>query len=178
MLMSTGEVARSLNYGQTWVTVGAMTASGMRALVDDGTQLIAAAETGEIATSSNGVTWTWVGAINQLSVMALGKDTPLVTGVEGESSPPRFVARAPYPNPRVGAGGATFPFTSSGPDHVRIELFGVDGRLLARRTGESFAGSGAHEFHWEPAGLPSGTYLVRLTTTSGRTAATKWTLAR
>lgn len=178
MLMGTGEVARSLNYGRTWVTVGAMTASGMRALVDDGTQLIAAAETGEIATSSNGVSWTWVGAINQLSVMALGTDTPLVTGVEGEPSPPRFVARAPYPNPRVGAGGATYSFTSSGPDRVRIELFGANGRLLARRAGESFAGAGVHAIHWEPAGLAAGTYLVRLTTASGRTASTKWSIVR
>lgn len=178
MLMGTGEVARSKDYGRTWVTVGAMTASGMRAMAGDGTQLVAAAETGEIATSSNGVTWTWVGAINQLSVMALGTDTPLASGVEGEFSPPRFVVRAPYPNPRVGAGGATFPFTISGPDRVSLALYGVDGRLIASRAAEPFAGSGAYAIRWEPARLPAGTYVVRLTTASGRSASTKWTLAR
>lgn len=178
ILMGTGEVARSLDYGRSWVTVGAMTASGMRALEDDGTQLIAAAETGEIATSPDGITWTWVGAINQLLVMALGTDTPLVTGVEGEQSPPRFAIRAPYPNPRVGAGGATFLFSSSSPERVRLELFSADGKLRASRVGESFAGAGVHGIHWEPARLPAGTYIVRLTTDSGRTASTKWTLAR
>jgi hypothetical protein len=178
VLMGTGEVARSIDHGRTWVTVGAMTASGMRALADDGANLIAVAETGEVATSTDGVTWTWAGAINQLSVTALGTDAPLVAGVEEQGSPPRFVVRAPYPNPRIGAGGATFSITSAGSERVRLDLFGADGRLLASRAGESFAGSGAHEIHWEPARLPAGTYLVRLTTASGRTASTKWTLVR
>jgi Photosynthesis system II assembly factor YCF48 len=117
ILMETGEVARSLDDGRTWVTVGAMASSDMAALVDLDTSLVGASRTGEIATSANGVAWTWVGAINQLSVKALGTDTPQATGVEsGEPSPPRFVLRTPYPNPSVGVEGLRSPSRS----HSRI----------------------------------------------------------
>ena len=169
---------RSLDYGRTWLPIGTITASNMRAILDDGTKLVAAAETGEVYASANGSAWSAAGAINQLTVMALGTDTPLVTGVEGEPSPPRFAVRTPYPNPRVGTGDATFPFSITAPDRVRLELFGVDGRLLASRAEESFASPGAYAIRWAPSRLPAGTYVVRLTTASGRAASTKWTLAR
>jgi photosystem II stability/assembly factor-like uncharacterized protein len=177
MLMETGEVARSLDDGRMWVTVGAMTASGMAALVDMGTSLVAAARTGEVATSTNGVAWTWVGAINQLSVMALGTDTPQATGVESElSPPPRFVCRTPYPNPSVVASGATLAFTIPEPDFVRVQLFNAAGRLAVSREAQWFPGSGTYSIRWSPEGLAAGTYVVRLTTGSGRVARTKWTL--
>jgi len=177
MLMETGEVARSLDNGRTWVTVGAMTSSGMAALVDYGTSLVAAARTGEVATSANGATWTWVGAINQLSVMALGTDTPQATGVESEQpTPPRFVLRAPYPNPSVSANGATFSFTIPQGDLVRMELFSAAGRLVASREAQWFPGPGTFPIRWEPGQLAAGNYVVRFTTGSGRVATTKWTL--
>ena len=177
MLMGTGEVARSLDYGRTWMTVGAMTASGMAALVDTGTSLVAAARTGEVATSTNGAAWTWVGAINQLSVMALGTDTPQATGVESElSPPPRFACRAPYPNPSASASGATLSFTIPEPDFVRVELFDAAGRLAASREAQWFPGSGTFSIHWVPEGLAAETYIVRFMTGSGRVARTKWTL--
>jgi len=179
ILTKTGEVYRSIDYGRAWLPVGALASSGMSAIVDVGDSLIAAALTGEVASSVNGVAWSWVGAINQLNVVALGVDTPLVTGVaDGSPSPPRFAVGAPRPNPRVGAGGAAFPFTLSGPDRVSLALYSAAGRLLASRAGEWFAGSGAYALGWEPEGLPAGTYFVRLTTASGRSASTKWTLAR
>lgn len=178
LLTETGEVYRSLDYGHSWLPIGAITASNMRAILDDGTTLVAAAETGEVYASQNGSVWSPAGAINQLTVMALGTDTPLVTGVEQNSSAPKFVVRAPYPNPRVGSGGATFPFAIAGPDRVRLDLFGVDGRLLASRAEESFASPGAYAIRWAPSRLPAGTYVVRLTTASGRSASAKWTLAR
>ena len=167
-----------MDYGRTWLTVGAMAASEMRALALDGAQLIAAAETGEIAVSSNGTTWTWVGAINQLSVVALGADTPLATAVEGDPAPPRFAVGAPRPNPRVGNGGFTCSFTCAGPVRVTLQLYGIDGRLLASRAPQWLGAAGIHEIEWKPGGLPVGTYLVRLTTDSGRFATTKWTLMR
>jgi photosystem II stability/assembly factor-like uncharacterized protein len=178
LLTETGEVYRSLDYGHSWLPIGAITASNMKAILDDGTALVAATETGEVYTSANGVTWSTAGAINQLMVMALGTDTPLVTGVEGEPSPPRFVVRAPYPNPRVGTGGATFPFTITEPERVRLDLFGVDGRLIASHAEETFASAGAYAIRWDPSRLSAGTYVVRLTTASGRSASAKWTLAR
>ena len=178
LLTETGEVYRSLDYGHSWLPVGAITASNMRAILDAGTTLVAATGTGEVYASPDGSAWSTAGAINQLTVMALGTDTPLVTGVEQNPSVPKFVVRAPYPNPRVGSGGATFPFTITGPERVRLDLFGVDGRLVASRNEESFASPGAYAIRWDPSRLPAGTYVVRLTTASGRSAAAKWTLAR
>jgi len=158
--------------------VGAMTSSDMTALVDVGTSLVTAARTGEIATSADGVAWTWVGAINQLSVMALGTDTPQATGVESELPiPPRFVLRAPYPNPSSSRGGATFSFTIPQADFVRMEVYNAAGRLAASRETQWFPGPGTFPIRWEPGRLAAGTYVVRFTTGSGRVASTKWTLA-
>jgi hypothetical protein len=118
-----------------------------------------------------------VGAINQLSVKALGTDTPQATGVEsGEPSPPRFVLRTPYPNPSVGVEGATFSITIAQPDFVRLELYSAAGRLAASREAQWFSGPGTVSLHWEPSQLAAGTYVVRFTSGSGRVASTKWTL--
>lgn len=179
ILTRTGEVYRSIEYGRAWLPVGALTSSGMSAIVDVGGSLIAAAMTGEVASSGNGVAWSWVGAINQLNVVALGVDTPLVTGVpDGSPSPPRFAASAPYPNPAVGRAEVTFGFTLPVPDAVWLELYDARGRLVARRPAEYVASPGTYGFRWAPAGLASGVYFVRLLTESGRTAQTKWTCLR
>ena len=176
ILMATGEVARSVDYGRSWVTIGSMAASNMAALVESGSSLVAAASTGEVATSTNGASWTWVGAINQLSLTALGADTPQATGVDLTETPPRFLTQAPYPNPRFGSGGATFSFTLPQPDAVRIELFDIRGRLVATRQSEGFQQPGVFAIRWEPAGLAAGDYIVRLMTSSGRASSTKWTI--
>jgi photosystem II stability/assembly factor-like uncharacterized protein len=178
LLTETGEVYRSLDYGHSWLPIGAITANNMTAILDNGTTLVAAAGTGEVYSSANGSAWSPTGAMNQLTVIALGSDTPLVTGVEQNPSAPRFVVRAPYPNPSAGSGGVTFPFTIAGPERVRLDLFGVDGRLLASRAEESYASPGAYTIHWDPSRLSAGTYVVRLSTASGGSASAKWTLAR
>ena len=177
-LASTGEVYRSLDYGATWIAVGALSQGSMSTFVDAGTQLVAATREGEIANSANGASWSWIGAINQLHVMALGTDTPQVTGVADEESPPKFSVTAPFPNPRVGAGIVTFGFTLAGPRSVRLELLDARGRLLVTRAFETIGQAGPGAVHWEPPLLPGGTYLVRLTTDSGETASTKWTCLR
>lgn len=178
MLTATGEVARSMDYGGTWHTVGAMASSDMAALVDLGGLLVAAAGTGEIATSMNGTTWSWAGAINQLSVTALGTDSPQATGVELSAGTPRFLMRSPYPNPWVGRGDAAFPFALARQDLVGLELYDIAGRLIARRDPEWFPSAGSFKIRWAPEGLAAGTYIVRLRTGSGASASVKWTLAR
>lgn len=183
ILTETGEVYRSDDLGVTWTAVAALTASGMSAMVEVGdSQLLAAARTGEVAATASGSAWTWVGAINQLQVVALGADTPQATGVPEETAAPRFVARAPYPNPRVGAGGATFSGTLDRPGRVRIEMYDVHGRLRASRPFEAVERAGAVAFRWEPEGLSPGTYLVRFVTDTGngrsRITNAKWTLLR
>jgi hypothetical protein len=175
ILMASGEVARSLDYGRSWVTIGSMAANNMTALTESGSSLVAAAGTGEIATSPDGVTWTWVGAINQLSLTALGSDTPQATGVDVTEVSPRFLAQAPYPNPSA-SGGATFAFTLPQPDAVRIELFDTRGRLVAARGFEHFHQPGVSTIQWKPARLAAGNYIARLTTSSGRVSSTKLTI--
>jgi hypothetical protein len=177
VLGETGEVYRSQDYGVTWTPVAALVSSTMGAMIGSGTGLVVSTREGEVAASPNGATWTWVGATNQLSVIALGSDTPQVTGVEGGASVPGFLARAPYPNPGTGVAGAVFSFSVPGPDRVRIELFDARGRLVAARQEEEIAGGGFHSLRWAPA-LPAGTYLVRYSTSTGRRAVTKWTIVR
>jgi hypothetical protein len=130
-----------------------------------------------MAISADGAAWTWVGAVNQLSVTALGSDEPQVTGVATETQAPRFVVRAPYPNPASAAAGATFSFSLSGPDRVRVELYDARGRLVAVRADEAVTREGAHAFRWAPR-VPAGTYYVRFATSAGANAAIKWTLIR
>jgi len=178
VLASTGEVYRSLNYGVSWIAVGALSQGSMSALVDLGAQLVAATKEGEVASSANGASWTWVGAINQLDVVALGTDTPQVTGIADDELPPKFAVAAPYPNPRVGAGGATFGFTLPSPGAVRLELLDVRGRIVAGRAFETIGAGGPGAIHWEPPSLAAGTYFIRLVTESGETAQTKWTFLR
>lgn len=177
LLTETGEVARSFDYGRTWLTVGAMASSGMVGLVELGGSLIAAARTGEVATSPSGASWTWVGAINQLSVTALGTDTPQATGVDSEpASAPRFALRPPSPNPSFGASGSIFSISLSAPDLIQVSLFDVAGRLVAARQPEWVAGSAT--FRWAPGPLATGTYFARFTTGSGRVASVKWAIVR
>ncbi|TMQ57062.1 MAG: T9SS type A sorting domain-containing protein [Candidatus Eisenbacteria bacterium] len=178
VLASTGEIYRSINYGVSWTPVGALSQGNMSALVDLDAQLMAATREGEVAASSNGASWTWVGAINQLNVVALGTDSPQVTGIADGQSPPKFAAAAPYPNPRVGAGGATFGFTLSRAGGVRVEIFDAQGRLRSARAFESFATGGYHAIRWDPASIGPGTYVVRLVTDSGQAARVKWTFVR
>ena len=184
LLTETGEVYRSVDLGVTWTAVAALTASGMSALAELGeSQLVAAARTGEVAASGSGSAWTWIGTINQLHVVALGADTPQATGVPEETAPPRLVARAPYPNPRVGAGGATFSGKLDKPARVRVELYDVHGRLRASRPFEGVERAGVVAIRWEPEGLSPGTYLVRFVTDArgegaGQVTTAKWTLLR
>jgi len=179
ILTETGEVARSDDAGASWITVGALTQSGMRALLDPGSAtLFAAAETGEIASSADGISWSWVGAINQLRVLALGADTPTVTGIGETAEAPRFTVRAPFPNPSADGAAATFSITTSRPERIRVELYDVRGRLVATRPVEVLGGGGDHSFRWAPKGLAAGTYVARYVTATGRSRAAKWTVIR
>jgi hypothetical protein len=176
VLTETGEVFRSINYGRTWIPVGAITASNMTVIVDAGASLLAAAGTGEVYASSNGTTWSAVGAINQMKVVSLGSDTPLATGVETEDVTPRFVLRAPYPNPTTRSSGSTFTFETSTADRLRLEMYDIRGRLVAERSLDAFEFAGGHAISWQPIGLASGTYLVRAVSESGQAATVKWTI--
>jgi photosystem II stability/assembly factor-like uncharacterized protein len=174
VMVETGEFHRSLDYGTTWTPVAALTSSSLRALAERDGMLVAATREGEVARSSNGTTWSWVGAINQLSVVALGTDTPLATGVDPELASPRFAVRAPYPNPAAGEAG-TFAFTLDRPAEVTLELYDVRGRLVASRVSAAL-GPGPHALIWSPMGLGTGRYLVRYMVDGRQAATASWTI--
>jgi hypothetical protein len=140
-------------------------------------QLVAATQEGEVASSSNGVAWTWVGTINQMDLIALGTDAPQATAVAPDPNA-GFTISTPYPNPRVGTGGVTLGIALPTADRVRLELYDARGRLCAARSFEAFAAGGQHAIEWNPAFLGPGTYFVRMISESGRTAQAKWTVIR
>jgi len=175
ILTESGEIYRSLNYGVTWLAVGAITANNMSAIAASGSSIVACARSGEIYESSSGASWTAVGAVNQLQVMSLGSDEPLATGVEIEEGSPKLVIGVPYPNPARGAG--TFPFALGVPGTVRLELYDVQGRLVASVAETSF-GSGPHALAWAPKGLAAGRYLVRYLFDGRRMASASWAVVR
>jgi hypothetical protein len=112
------------------------------------------------------------------AVTALGSDTPQVTGVESEEQAPRFVVRAPYPNPAPVASGALFSASLPGPTRVRVDLFDVTGRLVASRPEEASPAGGPLSFRWAPSNLPAGTYVVRFAASGGLSRSVKWTVLR
>lgn len=86
--------------------------------------------------------------------------------VDYESS---FVFNAPHPNPSHG--DVTFSFILSGesaPDHLSIEVFSVDGKLVRELTKENAFFVGTNEIVWDGRNsqgepLPNGLYVYKLT---------------
>ncbi len=70
-----------------------------------------------------------------------------------------FAVAGPYPNPSVGAARLSITHPAVGP--LRVELFDLLGRLVADQTDHS-AQTGVHEVTLDARRLPSGTYVVRV----------------
>ena len=174
VLSETGDLYRSINYGGTWTAVAALTSSSMSGLTESGSMLLAATREGEVALSSNGTSWTWVGAINQFHVTALGVDTPYATGIEEDRSPPRLVLGA-SPNPSRAA--SVFSFSISEGGVGRLEAYDVQGHLRAIRPLGTLA-PGSASVRWDPA-IANGSYFIRLVIDGRSTrASAKWTVVR
>jgi hypothetical protein len=180
-LTGSGDVAKSIDQGATWMMVGTMSQVHMSSLTLDGTDLVAVSTEGLIASSTDGATWSWVGSINQLTVEALGNDTPTGTGI-GPDRPPSITAlymNPPWPNPRSGQGGLTsFSFTLPEADAVAIELYNIEGKLVRRRAPQKVTESGMHVIQWDPGKLASGVYFARLETAQGLKAHRKLAVVR
>src|SRR5262249_31292220 len=59
-----------------------------------------------------------------------------------DSPAQRLAMAVPAPNPRVGRGATSFAFTLARGDEVRLDLYDVRGRLVARRSPELFKSPG------------------------------------
>jgi hypothetical protein len=87
-----------------------------------------------------------------------GGITPAVT---------RLLPTAPNPFQE----GATVAFTLAGEGPARVQVFGLDGRLV-RELLDGVLPAGAHRFRWDGTdasgrAVASGTYLIRLATREG-----------
>jgi hypothetical protein len=165
VITGTGNIWKSIDSGTTWLPVGMLSqvhTSGM--VLGRSGALFAVTREGEVASSPDGVNWTWVGAINQLNVVALGSDLP-VTGipeVDGRSA--SLLVGAPWPNPVATRTQAlTFPLTLARAGQVAVELVDVRGGRVVSRAPEAIATPGRHIVVWEPGTLASGIYFARVT---------------
>ncbi len=92
----------------------------------------------------------------------------------GPATPLAFGLDAAYPNPF--AETATIGYTLPAPGEVRVSVYDVLGRRVAVLADGPMP-AGAHRAVLDGAGLPSGTYVVRLTA-GARSATTRLTLLR
>jgi photosystem II stability/assembly factor-like uncharacterized protein len=178
VLTGAGDIAKSTDGGATWMIVGTISQVHMTGLTTNGTDLVAVTEEGLVATSSNGVNWSFAGSISQLTVVAIGNDTPTVTGIGGQVPPlSPLRVRALWPNPARGSVGAvTVLFELGQPDQVVIKVYDVAGKLVGEGTPRAFARVGEYTLRWDAGGLASGVYFVQLVSESGFTAVTKFAI--
>lgn len=64
-----------------------------------------------------------------------------------------------YPNPVINK--ATLIFHVRQPAHVRLDVYNLLGRRATVLL-DSVLPAGAHQIQWRAAGLPAGSYVVRL----------------
>jgi ELWxxDGT repeat protein len=100
--------------------------------------------------------------------------SPMPVANEPSTTPQSVRLLAPHPNPAQDHATISFEIAEAGT--VRVEVFDVLGRRVALLADGPVA-AGEHSLTWKAGTLPSGLYLVRLT--SGDTAETqRLTLAR
>jgi photosystem II stability/assembly factor-like uncharacterized protein len=172
VLTDAGLVFQSTNAGTSWVTTGSLSQVHMRALTQNADRLAAITAEGEVASSPDGAAWTWIGAVNQLSVIALANDTPYVIGIPEE--PPIMtlpVALAPpSPNPLRSGNAVSVRFELGKADRASLRLFDVRGREVSALQSLPFE-AGEHELSWPIRSLPPGLYFLRLSTSQGSRSA-------
>ena len=116
-----------------------------------------------------------VGILNQYNVYQIlprGQSDilPPTAVLPGQSAemPNTFRLDNPHPNPFNPA--TTVRFSLARPGWVQLLVFAIDGSHVATLAEGNYA-SGDHEITWDVARLPSGLYLLRLSTVAGTWAA-------
>lgn len=172
VLTGTGLVFQSLDGGATWITTGSISQVHMRAMTQAVDHLAAITMEGEVASSADGSDWTWVGAVNQLSVTALANDTPYVVGLPDEPLPARFPVflAPPSPNPLRAGSALAIHFELKEADRVRVRLIDIRGREVSSLEPASFD-SGEHVLAWPARSLAPGLYVLELVTSAARRSA-------
>jgi len=171
-LTDTGLTFESTDLGASWTPVGTASQVGMRGLTPVANQLLAVTREGLTARSADGSSWTWVGSVNQLEVVALANDVPQVTGVPSEpGTTTRLLLSPPRPNPLFAGRVMSVSLSLPADDRVALQLFDARGRRVALREAEPLAAGDDVEIRWDPGIGTSGVYFLRvLATDSGTTA--------
>lgn len=184
----TSHVFRTTDYGITWQDVGAglpdMPTSAVAIDADYTGNVFVGTDLGVFFSRDDGQTWeafnaglpeavivTDLGisdANGTLRVATHGNGMYERTLLEGrvvstEATPPSRAAtlQAPYPNPFRDQVALPFTLPRQGP--VRMTVFDLRGRAVARLVDASLP-AGAHTATFDARGLASGTYIVRLQT--------------
>ena len=169
VLTGTGDVFKSTDAAASWAGVGTLSQVGMRGLVRNGTALAAASKEGHVATSADGVSWSWQGSMNQLTLTALASNEPATTGVEPIGPVARLRVAPPWPNPaRIGT-AVSFTFDLDEPRALTLVLHDLAGRQVAARPEQNFP-AGRHTLGWDPGVKGTGLYFGTLRTRDGEKA--------
>jgi hypothetical protein len=110
---------------------------------------------------------------------------PCTTGAEarmasfgidaGAGLPTAFALSAAYPNPLRGS--ATLSFDVAEASDVRVVVYDVQGRKVAVLAEGRFEAA-SHQVVFDGSALPSGTYLVRMSTAGGFSQTQRLTVLR
>ena len=157
-ISASGDLYESADAGASFTAVSTLSHVGTAALAASATELVACLGTGETAASANATTWTWRGAINQLTVRALATDIPTTTGV-GPEPGRAFQFRAPFPNPARAAVWLALDLERAA--RVTIGVFDLAGRQVARPVDDVPVAAGPFARSWRPQGLAPGVYVLR-----------------
>lgn len=175
VLTETGDVYRSADAGTSFTAIATLSQVGMRGLVHDGSSLVAASREGHVATSTDGINWTWRGSMNQLTLVALATNEVAQSGVEPVSPPPPFQVSAVYPNPSRGL--ASFRVRLDAGADIMLTLFDVNGRLAASRRLDHLD-AGEHVVTWAPEVAGDGVYFLKLESGAQGATTTPWIILR
>jgi hypothetical protein len=166
VMTAAGEVYRSTDAAVTWTPVGTLSQVGMTALARDVATLIVSTRAGEVATSADGATWTWKGAINQLTVTGLGVDLPATTGVAPAPTTFGLEVSPPWPNPMRGDETLNLALRLERSEKVRAVIHDLAGRAVAARAATPFP-AGPGTVRWRLQGLRPGLYFLTVSSESG-----------
>lgn len=158
VLTGAGDLAKSTDSGVSWTFVSTLSQVGMTTLIQGENELVASTGAGEVAATAAGDSWSWRGVINQRTVRALATDIPIVTGVGGGPAP-SLAFSAPWPNPANAT--INFALDLEAGASVRVEMYDMAGRLVARPVDGEFFPGGRTLRTWRADGLEPGIYHLR-----------------
>lgn len=180
VLTATGLIYRSTDQAVTWVAVGTVSQVHMTGITRNDNTWIATTAEGLVAASTDATSWSFVGSINQLTVIAIGNDSPQATGIGPDRPPVPAGLRLdpPWPNPLGVSGNVNITFELSGPGTLSLQLFNPLGQLVTQRPEQFFPSAGDHNIEWAMPSFASGVYFVRATSGNGLFAQQKLVIVR